>query len=257
MELVMKDSENIGNNSEIGPKKPLDSARTDSAKSEDNTLHDITYARKAAQAMARAYGENYTGRRHYMPEWLRERLDDFEKTKNENPEAFQDDYLGNTEYLDKVKRINAGRIRRTARDSMISEKVKTNFRIFVVMIVCFAAYYSYNVFSHDEVTESVSALKQQLPLKIDEFTSLDKADYDSEGLSLHFEKSSAQFTGLPEEAVNSQLDLFMEGAQGLCKNHTVALIVGSEKKVTVLLDADDGSFHREFILDKCKNENGK
>src|SRR5574344_206418 len=134
----------------------------------------------------------------------------------------------------------------------VLSKIKRNFRIFIIIIVAFAGYYSFSVYTHNDEELSLMGVKAKLPLKLDLNTTLTEVNLDGEKFSLKIVKAKDAFKG--SENIQKQLDLYVLGASSnFCKVQLFSDMIKSGKKIFVSLDAEDKSYHREFSVGKCEN----
>lgn len=132
-------------------------------------------------------------------------------------------------------------------------RVRRNLKLSFIVIIGLMAYVGYNFFygSKDSSLNSIEELKAALPLSIDSYTSMVRIDDRNNDFKIYFEMEPEAFAGLDEAQKDARLDSFAQNAPLLCKNPLIHSIIASGKKVTLLLEASDRSFFREFSVDKC------
>ena len=130
-------------------------------------------------------------------------------------------------------------------------KVVRNIKLMGIVLVGLIGYIAYNHFMVDRNADSIESLKASLPLVIDQHTTMVRIDDRNDNFKIYFEKDPAVFANYDEHQKEAALDQFVQNAPGLCKNQLLRSIIVSGKKVTVLLEATDRSFFREFSVDKC------
>ncbi len=130
-------------------------------------------------------------------------------------------------------------------------KVMRNIKLMGVVIVGLIGYMAYNHFMVDRNADTIESLKASLPLVIDEQTTMVRIDDRANDFKIYFEKDPAIVAGLDEHQKEARLDVYEQNALELCKNPLLRSIIVSGRKVTVLLEATDRSFFREFSVDKC------
>ena len=133
-------------------------------------------------------------------------------------------------------------------------KLLRNVKLMGIVMLGLVGYIAYNHFMVDRNADSIETLKASLPLVIDEHTSLVRIDDRNNNFKIYFEKDPAIFADYDEHQKEAALDQFVKNAPGLCKNQLLRSIIVSGKKVTVLLEASDRSFFREFSVDKCPSK---
>lgn len=133
-------------------------------------------------------------------------------------------------------------------------RVRRNLKLSFIVILGLMAYVGYNFFfGHNSDQGSVEELKAALPLQIDSYTSMVRIDDRNEDFKIYFEIDTANegFKALDAAQKEAKLNAIEQNAPLLCKNPLIHSIIVSGKKVTLLLEASDRSFHREFSVDKC------
>lgn len=133
-------------------------------------------------------------------------------------------------------------------------RVRRNLKLSFIVILGLMAYVGYNFFfGHNSGQGSVEELKAALPLQIDSYTSMVRIDDRNEDFKIYFEIDTANesFKALDTAQKEAKLNAIEQNAPLLCKNPLIHSIIVSGKKVTLLLEASDRSFHREFSVDKC------
>lgn len=133
-------------------------------------------------------------------------------------------------------------------------KIMRNVKLMGIVRLGLVGYIAYNHFMVDRNADSIESLKASLPLVIDEHTTMVRIDDRNDNFKIYFEKDPAIFADFDEHQKDAALDQFVKNAPGLCKNQLLRSIIVSGKKVTVLLEATDRSFFREFSVDKCPSK---
>lgn len=133
-------------------------------------------------------------------------------------------------------------------------KLLRNVKLMGIVMLGLVGYIAYNHFMVDRNANSIETLKASLPLVIDEHTTMVRIDDRNNNFKIYFEKDPAIFADYDEHQKEAALDQFVKNAPGLCKNQLLRSIIVSGKKVTVLLEASDRSFFREFSVDKCPSK---
>ena len=131
------------------------------------------------------------------------------------------------------------------------EKVKRNLKVALVVIVGLVGYMLFSKFALDKDAASIEELKAALPLTIDETTAMVRIDDRNDDFRIFFEKDPKAFEGWSEHQKQAALDQFSKNAPLLCKNQLLNHIITSGKKVTVILEATDRSFSRQYSVDQC------
>lgn len=141
------------------------------------------------------------------------------------------------------------------RRAIAQAKVMRNVKIIGVVALGLVGYMAYSEFFVDRKAETIESLKAALPLTIDQHTSMVRIDDRTEDFKIYFEKDPAAYAGLEEHQKEAALDQVQKNAPGLCKNPLLHSIISSGRKVTVLLEATDRSFFRQYSIDKCPTSN--
>lgn len=141
------------------------------------------------------------------------------------------------------------------RRAIAQAKVMRNVKIIGVVALGLVGYMAYSEFFVDRKAETIESLKAALPLTIDQHTSMVRIDDRTEDFKIYFEKDPAAYAGLDEHQKEAALDQVQKNAPGLCKNPLLHSIISSGRKVTVLLEATDRSFFRQYSIDKCPTSN--
>lgn len=131
------------------------------------------------------------------------------------------------------------------------EKVKRNLKVAFVVIVGLVGYMLFSKFALNKDAASIEELKAALPLTIDETTAMVRIDDRNDDFRIFFEKDPKAFEGWSEHQKQAALDQFSKNAPLLCKNQLLNHIITSGKKVTVILEATDRSFSRQYSVDQC------
>lgn len=127
-------------------------------------------------------------------------------------------------------------------------KISKNFKLFI--IVAFAGYYAYNVYTRSDEELSVSALQAKLPIKLDSYTTLQKVSLDDNSLNLEVIKSKESFQEIKD--LDSALNVYIQSASSnFCKIPLFSDMIKKGRRISVLLKSDDDSFSREFVVSHC------
>lgn len=133
-------------------------------------------------------------------------------------------------------------------------KLMRNIKLALIVILALAGYIGYNEFMGSRDAQSISELKAMLPLPVDANTAMVRIDDRNDNFKIYFEREPEVYAGLDQAQRDASLDRLSQNVQMLCNNALLHSIIMSGKKVTVLLDATDGSFHREFSVESCPVE---
>ena len=129
-------------------------------------------------------------------------------------------------------------------------KISKNFKLFLIIIVAFAGYYAYNVYTRSDEELSVSALQAKLPIKLDSYTTLQKVSLDDNSLNLEVIKAKESFQNI--EDLESALNVYIQSASSnFCKIPLFSDMIKKGRRISVLLKSDDDSFSREFVVSHC------
>lgn len=154
-----------------------------------------------------------------------------------------DDSLFYRKAMQHVKRMNNEK-------KAVLAKIGNNFKLFLIIIVAFAGYYAYNVYTRSDEELSVSALQAKLPLKLDTYTTLQKVSLDDNSLNLEVIKSKESFQNIKDP--NSALNVYIQSASSnFCKIPLFSDMIKKGRRISVLIKADDDSFNKEFVVSHC------
>ena len=129
-------------------------------------------------------------------------------------------------------------------------KISKNFKLFLIIIVAFAGYYAYNVYTRSDEELSVSAIQAKLPLKLDLYTTLQKVSLDDNSLNLEVIKAKESFQDIKD--LESALNVYIQSASSnFCKIPLFSDMIKKGRRISVLLKSDDDSFSREFVVSHC------
>lgn len=129
-------------------------------------------------------------------------------------------------------------------------KISKNFKLFLIIIVAFAGYYAYNVYTRSDEELSVSALQAKLPIKLDSYTTLQKVSLDDNSLNFEVIKSKESFQEIKD--LESVLNVYIQSASSnFCKIPLFSDMIKKGRRISVLLKSDDDSFSREFVVSHC------
>lgn len=129
-------------------------------------------------------------------------------------------------------------------------KISKNFKLFLIIIVAFAGYYAYNVYTRSDEELSVSALQAKLPIKLDSYTTLQKVSLDDNSLNLEVIKSKESFQEIKD--LDSALNVYIQSASSnFCKIPLFSDMIKKGRRISVLLKSDDDSFNKEFVVSHC------
>lgn len=144
--------------------------------------------------------------------------------------------------------------RAQAKSMELKERIKRNLKIAAMVLVALVGYMAYNMMGKDEAKDAAAALeelKASLPLSIDSTTVMTRIDDKDAEFIMLLEKEPSAYEGWDEHQKQAALDQFVKNAPMLCKNPLLRHIITSGKKVTVILEATDRSFSRQYSVDKC------
>lgn len=140
--------------------------------------------------------------------------------------------------------------RSKGRMSRSAELFKKNFKIFLI-IIAFAGYYVYLNYIGQPVIQSFSDLKEATPLKLDDYTTLNKVEEDGPWIVMEIIKDEAYYQGQSIAQREESLDRIEANAQSLCSNSILGSMIRNGRKITVLLKGSAGSFTRNFTVEQC------
>lgn len=140
---------------------------------------------------------------------------------------------------------------RSHKDDSTKARLFRNLKLALIVIVALAGYIAYSEFMVSKDARSIAELKSMLPYPTDAYTTMVRIDDRNDNFKIYFERTPEAYAQLSTQERDAALDRLGNNALMLCNNALLHSIITSGKKVTVLLDATDGSFHREFTVDSC------
>ena len=246
----------------VSDEELLELTQMDSGQKSHLNLAGPLFKKTAYEHVRRISGDNKERRHPLKPKYIREDIlerikeleEEFKKEHEEQngpmkPLMHQEkstDENSSLYYAAAMNKIN----RLKSEQNLNLRRMLRNFKLFAVMAVVFAVYYFFTVNHHDDIKMSVEGLQSKLPIRIDNSISLNRLSYDNTTLTMQllFKKG----TLLHHQAPSSALDLYIKSsATKICKIPLFFDMISSGKVITVYLDAEDGSFHEIFSVDRC------
>ncbi len=146
--------------------------------------------------------------------------------------------------MQNVNRINGER-------AVILGKIARNFKLFMVVAALFAGYFVYTVYTRNDDALAVRGIKNKLPMKIDEHLILNDIALSQKSFFLDIILSKNAF--FDAENKDDALDLYIKKtSDNFCKISIFSDMIRSGKKISVVLNAEDGSFSKSFSVENCE-----
>ena len=143
-----------------------------------------------------------------------------------------------------VNRINGER-------AVILGKIARNFKLFIVVAALFAGYFVYTVYTRNDDALAVRGIKNKLPMKIDDHLILNDIALSQKTFFLDIIMSKTDFFDAENKDV--ALDLYIKKtSDNFCKIQIFSDMIKSGKKISVVLNAEDGSFSKSFTVEHCE-----
>lgn len=143
-----------------------------------------------------------------------------------------------------VNRINGER-------AVILGKIARNFKLFIVVAALFAGYFVYTVYTRNDDALAVRGIKNKLPMKIDDHLLLNDIALSPKTFFLDIIMSKTDFFDAENKDV--ALDLYIKKtSDNFCKIQIFSDMIKSGKKISVVLNAEDGSFSKSFTVEHCE-----
>lgn len=139
----------------------------------------------------------------------------------------------------------------------VLEKISRNFRVFLIIIMAFAGYCVYSVFTREDdgLSSRVRQLQEQLPLNLDHHTALTGVKLNDDEFTLNVVMSKDAFLG---QDTGSALDMYVKSASSnFCKIQFFSDMIKQGRRIVVHLSTDDSSVNREFSVSECQNRTDK
>lgn len=146
--------------------------------------------------------------------------------------------------MQNVNRINGER-------AVILGKIARNFKLFMVVAALFAGYFVYTVYTRNDDALAVRGIKNKLPMKIDDHLILNDIALSEKTFFLDIIMSKTDF--FDAENKDDALDLYIKKtSDNFCKISIFSDMIKSGKKISVVLNAEDGSFSKSFTVEHCE-----
>lgn len=146
--------------------------------------------------------------------------------------------------MQNVNRINGER-------AVILGKIARNFKLFIVVAALFAGYFVYTVYTRNDDALAVRGIKNKLPMKIDDHLILNDIALSQKTFFLDIILSKTDFFDAENKDV--ALDLYIKKtSDNFCKIPIFSDMIKSGKKISVVLNAEDGSFSKSFTVEHCE-----
>ena len=79
----------------------------------------------------------------------------------------------------------------------LMRKILTYVNVFIVALIALVLYMAYETYvDQPKAGDAISAIKDKLPVKFDDYTTLEQIEENKEGVTLTIEKSLDEFAGL-------------------------------------------------------------
>ena len=130
-------------------------------------------------------------------------------------------------------------------------KIRRNFRLFIIIILAFAGYYAYSVYtSRSDVSSTLDKIRATLPVKLDNTTTLTDINRVENTLYLKVVKLKDSFDG--SRTLNEAVDSYAKTAsKNFCSIEFFNSLITGGTAVKVELLSEDNSTLKEFTVDKC------
>ncbi len=233
------DKDNIGKNAQ----NEADAGGADNSRCPLEGMGKMVFNKDSLEVIRRAAGDP-SPKRYEMPSDIRERLDEINRQARLQ-ESMEDE--GGSRFYDKASRILNRSLKKSRETSL---RLKRNFKIFLVVVLSFAGYYLYGEYLKKDV-DSIEALQQTVPLRLDENTVLTAVENLTSEVILRITKDADYDAAVSPEEREAELNRIADNAQQLCKNSLLGQIVRNGRNLTVILAAEDGSYERRIEIRQC------
>ncbi len=181
-------------------------------------------------------------------------LADFERREREERGEEEHEAEGPSRFFHLLKR-------RRDEEEARSGQSRARRRQIATAVLCaalaFAGYYAWQShFGPSEAELSFEDLRSRLPLKIDRYTSITKAELGDRSMEITVVKTEDAFSGLGEAQMKARLDEFGRRARGLCSSKLFRGIISGGRPLHVSLDFANGRHLRSYSVDSCPPEPG-
>ncbi len=169
---------------------------------------------------------------------------DFSDNKSDTVDSQEPKARFYAKAMQDVNRINAER-------AVILGKIARNFKLFIVVAALFAGYFVYTVYTRNDDALAVRGIKNKLPMKIDDHLILNDIALSQKTFFLDIIMSKTDFFDAENKDV--ALDLYIKKtSDNFCKIQIFSDMIKSGKKISVVLNAEDGSFSKSFTVEHCE-----
>ncbi len=122
----------------------------------------------------------------------------------------------------------------------------------------FAAYFAYQkYFGPSEAELSFEDLRSRVPIKIDKYTTISRAELADSSIEITVVKADDAFAGLDDAGREARLEEFGRGAQSLCRNKLFQGIINGGRPLHVSLDSTSGRTLRKYSVSSCPADPAK
>lgn len=193
----------------------------------------------------------------YLPDDIKARLEQFNQDledgtiRPDGTSSAEDNEGEIKSYYAKARRLSESYSRG---NSAISGRMRRNFKVFVLIVICFAAYYVYAAYYRDMSLMAVSSLQEQLPLKLDPHTVLSAAELTDREFILTVKKDNEAFKGEDEVQIQQEFDRMALSVKHLCANDSINKIISSGRELKVEVSAFEGRYKRTLSVSSCESK---
>lgn len=129
-------------------------------------------------------------------------------------------------------------------------------------VVCacllFAAYFAWQKYMGPSEAElSFEDLRSRLPIKVDQYTTISRAELSGDSIEITVVKADGAFAGLDDRGREALLEEFGRGAQSLCRNKLFQGVINGGRPLHVSLDSTSGRTLRRYSVDSCPADPAK
>jgi hypothetical protein len=146
-------------------------------------------------------------------------------------------------------------------DELSSGAARSRRRQVGAAVLCaallFAAYFAWQKhFGPSEAELSFEDLQSRIPLKVDKYTTITRAEISGGAIELAVEKSDDAFKGMTAAQKEARLDEFGRRARLLCRNKLFRGMISGGRPLHVSLDSSGGGTLRKFTVESCPADPG-
>ena len=135
----------------------------------------------------------------------------------------------------------------------LMRKILTYVNVFIVALIALVLYMAYETYvDQPKAGDAISAIKDKLPVKFDDYTTLEQIVENKEGVTLTIEKSLDEFAGLDLKDQHLKLQKYLNQSKNLCSISILKQIIENGKQIKVIIKTDFERAEKVLTVETCK-----